>query len=96
MLESTVTGPAVLSGDYNSDGVVDAADYTVWRNQLGTTTLPNRDPGATGPVGQFDYLVWKNNFGTTSTGNATTVPEPASLLVGLWVVIGISVKSRFR
>ncbi len=25
-------------GDYNQDGVVDAADYTVWRNTLGSTT----------------------------------------------------------
>ena len=94
-LESTVTGPAILPGDYNSDGVVDAADYTVWSDQVGTTTLPNRDPSATGPVGQFDYLVWKTNFGATGTGNAAAVPEPASLLLGLWVaLIGIRIRSR--
>ncbi len=29
--------PAVLDGDYNLDGTVDAADYTVWRDGLGTT-----------------------------------------------------------
>ncbi|MCH2116316.1 MAG: trypsin-like serine protease [Pirellulales bacterium] len=97
LLESTVTGPAVLPGDYNSDGVVDAADYTVWIDQLGTATLPNRDPSATGPVGQFDYLVWKNNFGATGTENTAAVPEPASLLVGLWIaLIGIPVRNRFR
>ena len=94
-LESTVTGPPVLTGDYNSDGIIDAADYTVWRDQLGTTTLPNRDPSATGPVGQFDYLVWKTNFGATGTGNAAAVPEPASLLLGLWVaLIGIPIRSH--
>ena len=27
-----------LSGDYNGNGVVDAADYTVWRDTLGSTT----------------------------------------------------------
>ena len=92
-----MTGPAVLPGDYNSDGVVDAADYTVWIDQLGTATLPNRDPSATGPVGQFDYLVWKNNFGATGTENTAAVPEPASLLVGLWIaLIGIPVRNRFR
>jgi hypothetical protein len=64
----------VLEGDFNGDGSVDAADYTVWRAGLGTT---------------FDdehYLVWRNNFGATSgavgsgTANAesSTVPEPGS------------------
>ena len=27
-----------LTGDYNDDGVVDAADYTVWRDAVGSTT----------------------------------------------------------
>ena len=30
-----------LAGDYNDDGVVDAADYTVWRDNLGGTSLLN-------------------------------------------------------
>ncbi len=37
--------PAGAIGDYNSDGVVNAADYTVWRNNLGTAfVLQHRDP----------------------------------------------------
>jgi len=89
LLESTVAG---LPGDYNNDGLVDAADYTVWRDHLGTTTLPNRDPGAAGPVGQSDYLVWKTNFGTSGTGSATAVPEPGSLfLILLVALVGIPV-----
>lgn len=61
---------AGIAGDYNGNGVVDAADYTVWRDGLGTTFTA------------ADYLVWKNNFGATSgTGSASagSVPEPASL-----------------
>ena len=34
--------PAV-AGDYNDNGVVDAADYVVWRNAGAAATLPN-DP----------------------------------------------------
>jgi hypothetical protein len=30
-----VPPPSGLGGDYNDDGFVDAADYTVWRNNLG-------------------------------------------------------------
>jgi len=51
-------GSSLLGGDYNGDGTVDAADYTVWRDGLGTTFT------------QADYDVWKENFGN-STSNAT-------------------------
>ena len=42
-----------LSGDFNSDGRVDGADYVVWRNNGGT---------------QEDYLTWRANLGTTAAG----------------------------
>lgn len=82
---------AGLIGDYNQDDVVDAADYTYWRDRLGqATTLPNEDPSATpGQVTYDDYLVWKQQFGTTAGSGAPAggaVPEPAGaalLLVGL-------------
>ena len=81
---------ALLEGDYNNDGTVDAADYTVWRDALGTSTvLPN--DATPGSVTEDDYVVWKNNFGDTSTGSGSTltaVPEPTSavLLIGMFVL----------
>jgi hypothetical protein len=79
-----VTSPGV-TGDYNSDGVVDAADYTVWRDHLGQTfALPNRDPLNSGPISAADYTSWKSHFGMSGSGAAsasTGVPEPASLLL---------------
>jgi hypothetical protein len=58
-------------GDYNEDGRVNAADYTVWRNSLGQAiALPNEDPSQTpNMVTSEDYGVWKSNFG--NTGSAT-------------------------
>lgn len=50
-------------GDYNLDGVVDAADYTVWRGALGSTTDPRADGDGNGVVEEADYDVWKANFG---------------------------------
>ena len=56
--------------DYNGNGVVDAADYVVWRKTLGSTTnlLANGDD--TGPsagiIDQADYAVWRTNFGNTA------------------------------
>ena len=56
-----------LPGDFNHDGVVDAADYTVWRDTLGSTTdlRANGDNTGTsaGKIDQADYDIWKANFG---------------------------------
>jgi autotransporter-associated beta strand protein len=64
VLEGIDTGP--IEGDYNEDGAVNAADYTVWRDHLGETfNLPNEgeDVETMGVVDQEDYDLWKENFG---------------------------------
>jgi hypothetical protein len=70
------TAPPDLFGDYNDDGIVDAADYVTWRKFNGSgTTLPNdQSPGSVLPV---DYDVWSQNFGETNSGSSGGVPEPA-------------------
>lgn len=78
-----------LLGDFNNDGLVDLADYTVWRNNLGNadSVLP---PGSTndgsGVVDAGDYATWKQNFGNGSPAavQAAAVPEPAS-----WILLGL-------
>jgi hypothetical protein len=73
-----------LAGDYNGNDVVDAADYTVWRNHLGQSfALTNENPLASTPgvVDQEDYNFWKTHFGEIlGSGSAAgaTVPEPQS------------------
>jgi hypothetical protein len=57
--------PNPLPGDFNFNGVVDAADYSVWRDTLGSTTDLWADATGTGGVNQLDYEVWKENFGAT-------------------------------
>ena len=47
---------AGLPGDYSDDGMVNAADYTVWWDDLGLAiTLPNDE--TPGTVDQVDYVV---------------------------------------
>jgi hypothetical protein len=84
-------GAAGLPGDFNENGAVDAADYVLWRDRLGTANnLPNgiSPPGSVTPA---DYNHWRANFGRTagggaSLGQAAAVPEPsACLLCGLAV-----------
>jgi hypothetical protein len=84
--ELTVVASAGLPGDYNGNGVVDAADYTVWRDRLGQSiALPNTDPNDTdNMVTQAEYNFWKSRFGATSGSGAAalsasqTVPEPGT------------------
>ncbi|MEN1678830.1 MAG: glycoside hydrolase family 44 protein [Planctomycetota bacterium] len=54
-----------LAGDFNGDGAVDAADFTVWRD-------------ADGPIEQF--LLWRENFGA-GVGSAAAAPEPSAALL---------------
>jgi hypothetical protein len=85
----------LLLGDYNDDGVVDAADYTVWRDgaELFNDETPGNQPG--------DYDVWKAHFGESrdvGVGSvAGVVPEPSSLcLVAALVVVTSMVAGRSK
>lgn len=80
---------AGIPGDYNGNGFVDAADYTLWRDNLGSTTSLAADGSGNGTVDQADYDVWKSNFGNHSGSGASTnaaVPEPTTLLLLVFAV----------
>lgn len=65
---------SVAAADFNQDGVVDAADYVVWRKTDGSTA---------------GYNLWRSNFGnvrgTVASGSgsllASSVPEPSAILL---------------
>jgi rhamnogalacturonan endolyase len=61
-----------LAGDYNANGEVDAADYTLWRKTLGSTNDFRADGDKNGAVDQADYALWRANFGRTSATSAVT------------------------
>jgi hypothetical protein len=91
-----------LPGDYNDDGLVDAADYTIWRDTLNQAVA--RGTGADGDRDGFvtaaDFAVWKINFGeslATNGGGASTtaVPEPTTWLLALICVTSASI-ARLR
>jgi len=89
-----------LAGDFNDDGLVDAADYVVWRKFEGTTTALPNDNGIVGPVGTEHYNLWRANFGNSASGLAATaqagvspVPEPASALLAIWAAAWFASRS---
>ncbi len=64
--DATGDGP-VANADFNLDGTVDAADYTVWRDSLGTSSSsssPIGDANGDGTVDTTDYAEWRAQFGT--------------------------------
>ena len=84
---------AILPGDYNGDGIVDAADYTTWRDTLGSTTALAADGDGNHLIDQSDFDIWKANYGKVAGTGATviSVPEPPSvqlLILGLVVGFG--------
>lgn len=77
---------AGLLGDFNQNGVVDAPDYVIWREYLGTTYT------------QTDFNIWRAHFGETASSGAAaaiqvTVPEPA---VGLLLIAWLPLIARRR
>jgi hypothetical protein len=75
-----------LSGDFNQDGIVDAADYIAWRKS------GNSD---------VDYEAWLANFGTNhsvESNSNSAVPEPsASWMLALVALIMVHAgRSYFR
>ena len=99
-LTTTLGGPNYITGDFNGDGVVNAADYTVWRdtlNQTGTEqNHPAADPNHDFVVDGADYAIWASSFGSPSTPSASlalisSVPEPsAGLLLFGGLILGIA------
>lgn len=69
-----------LQGDYNGNGRIDAADYTVWRDASVAGTNLAADGNEDGVVDQLDYTVWKDVYGNSSE-SAVAIPEPAGALL---------------
>jgi hypothetical protein len=81
-----------IRGDYDRDGVVNAADYTVWRDSVGEdiTSGTGADSNVDGVINSLDYGIWKAHFGDIAlagfgeqlsfweTGTGIGVPEPST------------------
>jgi hypothetical protein len=79
LIGAPIPGPP---GDYNTDGIADAADYVVWRK------TPNDFGGD--PDG---YTMWRAHFGQAAgsgsgAGAFAAVPEPATALMLIFAVAG--------
>ncbi len=82
--------PEPIPGDYNDNGVVDAADYVLWRKG-GPLANEVDNPGT---VNAADYTEWRARFGNPGSGSGSgatanaAVPEPASLVLLMCAAAG--------
>ncbi|WP_425396384.1 beta strand repeat-containing protein [Aeoliella sp.] len=88
-----------LPGDFNGDGHVNLADYTVWRNNLGASdegVLANNGDNS-GTVDTGDYDLWKMHLGDSNAALAaetSRVPEPNTLLLATMLGCSLLLSAR--
>lgn len=77
-----------LPGDYNSDELVDGADYVIWRRSLGQVGIGlEADGNHDNVITDEDYDIWRSYYGGTSAGSGAlashAIPEPAGAVAFL-------------
>jgi hypothetical protein len=95
-----------LPGDYNFNGVVDAADYVVWRKTLGQSGFAlAADGNGDNQIEAGDLTLWRDHFGESAGGPAAgtnvnsssspSVPEPAGFVLALvGAIMWLTIRNR--
>ena len=75
--------PAAAMGDFTKDGVINGADYAVWRKTQGhhVPKHSGADGDGDGLIGQGDFNVWRAHFGMTLPATVTGRSEVAAAAV---------------
>lgn len=106
-LANTLGAPNFMLGDFSGDGYLTLAEYTVWRDTLGTTATEGNEAAADH---NHDFLVDEADFevfasarigsmlpeASLSGEGPTTVPEPSSyvfVFISAFVAAGVRARS---
>lgn len=97
---STIREVSLSPGDYNRDGLVDVADYNVWRDSFGSTSDLAADGSGNGVIDEADYGIFVANLGERAIPvaganlSSSVVPEPSTL--GLCLVATVLATRRLQ
>jgi fibronectin-binding autotransporter adhesin len=106
LINLLVTAAPTNNADFNDDGVIDAADYVVWRKfngATGTGTQTTGDANGDTNVNATDYGIWRETFGEAGgsggvgldSGASGAVPEPGTLSFVVFAIFCTLCRSRF-
>jgi hypothetical protein len=93
-LQAALTEP--LPGDFNADGVVDAADLARWSAGFGVATgalLSQGDADRDRDVDGADFLVWQRHVGSGASVTAASAPVPEPPTVALLSLAAVSLRA---
>jgi hypothetical protein len=93
---------SVARADFNGDGVVNAADFVVWRKSFNQTGVGlAADGNGDGKVDDIDYQIWRVSYGNVA-GNVpasgavggVAVPEPRAAVLFVMACANLFWRSR--
>jgi hypothetical protein len=99
----TVVASPSLIGDYNRNGVVDANDYTTWRQTYGSTVsgaFSNADGSGNSLIDAADYVIWRKKttggagLETANAESTDSVPEPTNLALLTLAIFIVRLRRR--
>jgi thermolabile hemolysin len=73
-----------IAGDFNADGLVNAADLAAWQQNVGDVAARRAqgDADADRDADGGDFLVWQLNLGSDQfTTNGVAIPEPSAAIL---------------
>lgn len=85
-----------LPGDYDHNGVVEAADYDAWKAGYGNQVIAGTgaDGNGDGVVDAVDYTLWRNNVVSTSGMLLDGISTPESSTLSLLMLASLSISAR--
>lgn len=94
---ATATLVQGVTGDYNNNGKVDAADYVIYRDNVGTTNVLPNDPIG-GTIGAAQFNQWRAAFGNMAGSGlgAGEVPEPMAVMMAVMGLVGLGLNRARR
>jgi hypothetical protein len=94
-----------LPGDFDLNGIVNAADYTLWKQTFGNTVALGdaADGNGNGKIDAADYTVWRDHLGASLIGGAgsgslsnSAVPEPNALVLAFSGLVTATCRRAWR